>query len=55
MVRDIARHLRVDPRMIRHNVIKLGRKYVEVDIALTSISLKDMVTIKGDYSIRKTG
>jgi ribosomal protein S6 len=24
VVKDIARHLRMDPRMVRHNVVKLG-------------------------------
>jgi small subunit ribosomal protein S6 len=27
VVKDIARHLRMDPRMIQHNVIKLGTGY----------------------------
>ena len=28
VIRDIARHLKLDPRMIRHNVVKLGDEYV---------------------------
>jgi len=28
VIRDIARHLSMDPRMIRHNVVKLGDGYV---------------------------
>jgi ribosomal protein S6 len=27
LVRDIGRHLALDPRTLRHNVIKLGDKY----------------------------
>jgi ribosomal protein S6 len=27
VVRDIGRHLRLDPRMIRHHVVKFGDRY----------------------------
>jgi len=32
VIRDIRRHLRMDPRMIRHNVVKLGEEYIAFNL-----------------------
>jgi ribosomal protein S6 len=54
VIRDIARHLRMDPRMIQHNVVKLGDEYVSLALqTLTACRLKDMTKIPGDYSVPK--
>jgi ribosomal protein S6 len=35
ILKDIDRHLKVDPRMVRFNVVKLGEKYVVQKTLLT--------------------
>ena len=50
VLKDIDRHLRVDPRMVRHNVIKLGSEYSYPN-SIANERLKDMARIPGDYTI----
>jgi ribosomal protein S6 len=52
VIKDVRRHLNMDPRMIRHFFVQLGESYLEFVKRCSDLDrLKEMNRIPGDYSV----